>query len=169
MPTNKLISSQLSAGQLSAALSQIAAAQAQVIPAGQNLTPEERQRFGSINEQNKLLVTKVLDYRRSQPDHSTPDVDWPTFELSWATRNGFAQIETLCQALIEICSDARILHDYFLYQSALADYNYSKYKAENGQGGAAYTSKVEEIKQFFPNTGGTGNGTTPAPADTEAG
>jgi len=37
-----------------------------------NLTPEERQRYGSINEQNKLLVNKVADYHTSQPTLSSP-------------------------------------------------------------------------------------------------
>ena len=32
-----------------------------------NLSAEERQKYGSVNEQNKLIVNKVKDYKASQP------------------------------------------------------------------------------------------------------
>ena len=38
-----------------------------------NLSPEERKRYGSINEANKLLVNKVYDYCKAQPDFCSPD------------------------------------------------------------------------------------------------
>ena len=41
-----------------------------------NLTAEERQQYGSVNEQNKLIINKVKDFRDSQPALSSPDVDW---------------------------------------------------------------------------------------------
>lgn len=36
-----------------------------------NLSPQDRKRYGSINEQNKLLVNKVYDYNKKQPNLST--------------------------------------------------------------------------------------------------
>ncbi|HTN16281.1 MAG TPA: hypothetical protein VL092_01270 [Chitinophagaceae bacterium] len=173
MPTPKLIGTQLNSGQLSSILSQLSSIQNYLSTVSQNLTPEERQRYGSINEENKLLVGKVGDYRKTNAELSSPDIDWPNFEQSWASRSGFAQIETVCNGLIEICSDARILHDFYLYQNSLTDYDYSKYKAGSTTGGLAYTSKVEALKQFFPNTGGgrsgaaDGSGNATPPAATE--
>ena len=35
-----------------------------------SLTPEERKQFGSIKENNKLLVNKVRDYRQHSPSMS---------------------------------------------------------------------------------------------------
>ena len=43
------------------------------------LTAEDRQRYGSINEQNKLFVNKVFDFNNSQPALSTAQVDWMEF------------------------------------------------------------------------------------------
>jgi hypothetical protein len=155
MPTNKLFSTQLDLGQLQSCLNQLTIVRDILLNYSQNITPEERQRYGSINEQNKLLVAKVMDYYKTEPSLSSPDVDWAAFEQSWASRVGFAQLETMCLTIIEICSDPRILHDYFLYQNALVDYDYCKYRAESTQNGAGYHTKMEDIKQLFPNTGGS--------------
>lgn len=160
MPANNLISTQLDPGQLASCLNQLTIVRDILLNFSQNLTPEERQRYGSINEQNKLLVSKVMDYHNTSPNLSSPDVDWTAFNQSWASRVGYTQLETMCQTIIEICSDPRILHDYFLYQNALVDYDYSKYKANSTQGGAGFTTKVEDIKQLFPNP--SGNNITPA-------
>ena len=162
MPTNKLFSAQLDPGQLQSCLNQLSIVRDILLTYTQNLTPEERQRYGSINEQNKLLVSKVMDYYKTEPSLSTPDIDWAAFEQSWASRVGFVQLETLCHTIIEICSDSRILHDYFLYQNALVDYDYSKYRAESTQSGAGFNTKVEDIKQLFPNTGGSHHPSEPA-------
>ncbi len=48
-------------------------------PKLQNLNEEENVKYGSINEQNKLLVNKVSDYHKSQPKLSSPDVDWDEY------------------------------------------------------------------------------------------
>ncbi|MES2479340.1 MAG: hypothetical protein V4561_09645 [Bacteroidota bacterium] len=160
MPVNNLIGTQLDLGQLQSCLNQLTIVRDILLNYSENLTPEERQRYGSINEQNKLLVSKVMDYNRTEPSLSSPDVNWANFEQSWASRVGFAQLETMCHTIIEICSDPRILHDYYLYQNALVDYDYSKYKANSTQGGAGFSTKVEDIKQLFPNP--SGHNSTPA-------
>ena len=154
MPTNNIIHTQLDNTVAGTVVVQLQNIVAQLQPYSQNLTPEERQRFGSINEQNKLLVGKVRDYNLQQPNLSSPDVNWVDFEASWRSRTSFDQIEAICRSILEMCSDPRILHDYSLYQNALVDYDYSKYKANSAQGGGGYTTKVEEIKQFFPNPNG---------------
>ena len=51
------------------------------------LTEEERKQYGAINEQNKLFVNKVRDYRQSNPAMSAPDVDWDEFELDYQSRH----------------------------------------------------------------------------------
>jgi len=161
MPTNNLINTQLSPSDAGTFAAQLQAIVAQLQPYGQNLTPEERQRFGSINEQNKLVVGKIRDYRNQQPNLSSPDIDWSLFEQNWISRTGLAQIEALCNTIIELCSDARILHDYSLYQNALVDYDYSKYRANSTQGGGGYTTKVDDIKQLFPNPSGSNDTSSP--------
>ncbi|MES2478481.1 MAG: hypothetical protein V4561_05315 [Bacteroidota bacterium] len=154
MPTNDLISSQMSNDQYQNCVAAMRSIINELSSISTNLTPEERQTYGSIHERNKLLVSKVRDYRMQQESLSSPDVDWATFEESWTSRNHFAELEMLCNTIMEMCSDPRILHDYRLYHYALVDYDYSKYKASSTSNGAGYTTKVEEIKQFFPNAKG---------------
>lgn len=154
MPTNDLISSQMSNEQYQNCIAALQTIMNELSSISTNLTPQERQTYGSIHERNKLLVAKVRDYHIQQQSLSSPDVDWVTFEASWNSRNRFAEIEMLCNTVLEMCSDPRILHDYRLYQNALVDYDYSKYKAGSTSNGVGYTTKVEEIKQFFPNAKG---------------
>ena len=167
MPVNNIIHTPLDPAVALSVATELQTIMAQLQPFGQNLTPEERQRFGSINEQNKLLVGKVRDYHMQQPALASPDVNWADFEASWRSRNGFDQIEALCRSILEICSDPRILHDFSLYQNALVDYDYTKYRANSTQSGGAFTTKMEEIKQFFPNTGNSGGGNTNPPTPPE--
>ena len=158
MPTNELIQTQLPATLIADITTALNDVVQQLSAFGQNLTKPERIKFGSINEKNKLFVNKVRDFRVQQPNLSSPDVDWVLVEDHWRSRSGFEQIEAICNSILEICSDPRILHDYSLYQNAIIDYDYSKYKANSTQGGAAYTTKVEELKQFFPNPSGNNGG-----------
>lgn len=68
------------------------------------LTEEERSRYGSINEQNKLLVNKTLDLRQNDPDLSSPDVNWDEFEKDFETR---AFLETRSDRLLRTGCRAR--------------------------------------------------------------
>jgi len=45
---------------------------AAISPKLRELSDEERTRYGSINEQNKLLVNKVADYQRTHPALASP-------------------------------------------------------------------------------------------------
>ncbi|WP_144282067.1 hypothetical protein [Chryseobacterium echinoideorum] len=43
----------------------------------------------SINEQNKQIVNKMKDYRDSDPQLSSPEVDWEEFGKDCDIRRGF--------------------------------------------------------------------------------
>jgi hypothetical protein len=116
-----------------------------------NLSAEERQKYGSVNEQNKLIVNKVKDYRASQPGMSSPDVDWAEFQSDFDSRDFLQSTIVRLQTLIDGLTNNKILHDYDNYQAALTDYDFSKYKASTKAAG--YEGKVTAIAQFF--TGGS--------------
>lgn len=116
-----------------------------------NLTPEERQRYGTINEQNKLLVNKVRDYRQSHPTQSSPEVDWTEFEKDFNSRSILGKSLTRLDAARERLANAKILHDYDNYQAALEDYAWTSYKAGGKTPG--YETKQSDLKQFFNRTG----------------
>lgn len=118
-----------------------------------NLTPEERQQYGSVNEQNKLIINKVKDYRDSQPALSSPDVDWVEFANDHDTRSYLQNLIQRVQSLLDGLSNAKILHDWDNYQASLSDYEFAKYK--NGTNAVGYETKVNELKQFFNRSGET--------------
>lgn len=115
------------------------------------LTEEERVELGSINEQNKLLVNKVHDYRQNSPNLSSPDVDWAEFESDYQSRVFLESCADRLKSLVYQMQSTKILHDHDNYQDALSDYAYAQYK--KGAGEPGYTEKVAEIKQFFARTG----------------
>lgn len=116
-----------------------------------NLTPQERQQYGSVNEQNKLIINKVKDYRDSQPALSSTDVDWAEFLNDYDTRSFIQTTMQRLQSVLDGLGNAKILHDWDNYQAALTDYNFAKYKANTQVAG--YETKVNELAQFF--TGGS--------------
>ena len=111
------------------------------------LTPEERSMYGSVNEQNKLIINKVRDLRSTQPYLSSPDVDWEAFENDHSSSNFIQGIMMRVDNLQLGLHSSKILHDWDNYQASLTDYDYTKYKESTGANG--YQAKALEIKQFF--------------------
>ena len=121
-------------------------------PIAVNLTPEERQRYGSINELNKGVVNKAKSFNDAQPALSSPDVDWTEFNDDYTIR---AFIENTLQSLYGIIKDlesSKILFDFDNYTAANADYAYTMYKLKSGETG--YQTKYDEMKQFYSRTTG---------------
>lgn len=115
-----------------------------------NLSAEDRQRYGSINEQNKLLVNKVMDYHNNQPNLQTPHIDWVEYNNDYTSRNNLESMIARLESLTTRLKNAKILHDYDNYQAALADYAYTTFMA--GTGTVGYETKMNDLKQFFGRT-----------------
>ncbi|MCH5598100.1 hypothetical protein [Niabella ginsengisoli] len=129
-----------------------------------NLSADERRQYGSVNEQNKLIINKVKDYRIGEPILSSQDVDWDEFEQDYATPSILQNAVQRLQSIITGLNAAKILHDWDNYQAALTDYEFAKYK--NNSGAIGYATKVAELGQFF--TGGGSPTPTPPIGDTGA-
>lgn len=125
-------------------------------PKLRNLSEAENQTYGTIKENNKLLVNKVKDYRDTQPALSSPDVDWTEFTADFDDRSFLSTSSLRLDALSNGLTETRRLHDYDNYQNSLIDYHYTTYK-DNTSPGTGYGPKADELKQFFPATG-TGGG-----------
>ena len=156
MPFENLSTVHYTTVQKTAALEAITALEAALAANFKNLTAEERKKYGSINEQNKLIVNKALAYRTNQPNLSSADVDWEEFQKDFDSRTFIEATITRLQAVLEGLNNNKILHDFDNYQAALTDYGYSQYKA--GTKAAGFETKVTEMAQFFNRTGTT---TTP--------
>ena len=124
-----------------------------------NLSPDERQRYGKINEANKLFVNKVYDYCNAQPAMCSPDVDWTEFKADYEDRLVLETRLNRLRSLLEIMENSKILHDFDNFQNALMDYSFTQYKKDTEAGG--FVTKYNELKQFFPRTGTSSNGGIP--------
>ena len=156
MPFENLNSIHYLAAEKTAVTTSLTALETALAAKMKNLNGEERQKYGSINEQNKLIVNKVKDYRVSQPGLSSPDVDWAEFQTDFDSRDFLQATIARLQSLIDGLNNNKILHDFDNYQAALTDYEFSKYKASTKSAG--YEGKVDAIAQFF-----TGGNSTPKP------
>ena len=159
MPFDNLINNHFTAAEKTAATTALAALETALTSKFRNLSTDERKKYGSINEQNKLIVNKVHDYRNSQPSLSSPDVDWVEFQNDYDSREFIQSTIARLQNLMDGLDNNKILHDFDNYQASLTDYGYSQYKA--GTKSPGYETKVSEVAQFFNRTGTT-NAATPA-------
>lgn len=153
MPFENLNSNHYLAAEKTAVNTNLAALEASLMPKVRNLSADERKKYGSINEINKLIVNKAKDYRSSQPTLSSPDVDWVEFQSDFDSRDFLQTTILRLQNMIDGLSNNKILHDFDNYQAALTDYDYSKYKASTKVAG--FENKVNEMAQFFNRTGTT--------------
>ena len=112
-----------------------------------NLSAAERQQYGSVNEQNKLIINKVKSFHDAQPTLSSPDIDWAEFNNDFDSREYLQTAIQRLQSLIDGLGNAKILHDYDNYQASLTDYDFTKYKASTNAVG--FQTKVAELSQFF--------------------
>ena len=157
MPINNLNNAHLTEAQMNDIKTALSTLETALSALNVTLTPEERRTYGSVNEQNKLLINKVWDYRQNSPNLSQPDLDWAEFENDLKSRQFIENITHRVAAIVERLKNSKILHDYDSYQAALDDYAYTSYKA--GSNAAGYETKMNELKQFFPRSG-----KRPAPA-----
>jgi hypothetical protein len=132
-----------------------------LVPKLRNLSPDERVKYGSINEQNKLIVNKVFDYNKNQPDLSSADVDWDEFVNDYESRAFIQAIMFRLQSLLTGLDNTKVLHDFDNYQASLTDYGYSQYKA--GTKTPGFETKVNELSQFFSRTGTASKAATDTP------
>ncbi|MGV0922003.1 hypothetical protein ACTS94_16900 [Empedobacter falsenii] len=156
MPITNLNNKHLSAEQVVAVQDALTTLENELQEIDFNLTSEDRRKYGSINEQNKLVVNKVYDYLINQPQLASSEVEWEEFKKDFSSRANLEAIIARLDNLTTNLKNAKTLHDYDNYQAALTDYAYTSYKA--GTSAPGYETKQKDLKQFFANRGGT---TTP--------
>ena len=106
MPITNLNNAHLTAAQVTAAQDALTQLENALAVLTVTLTAEERSTYGSVNEQNKLLVNKVWDYRRNSPNLSAPDLDWDEFEKDYNSRQVMENLQHRLDALAERIKNA---------------------------------------------------------------
>ncbi len=150
MPISNLNNTHLDTANITAAQDAITQLETALNAITVNLTAEDRRRYGSINEQNKLFVNKVNDYAQNQSALRSPEVDWAEFGKDFNSRQVLEGMIARLDNITTRLQNAKVLHDYDNYQSALMDYAYTNYKA--GSAAPGYEDKQNALKQFFAKT-----------------
>ena len=118
-----------------------------------NLTPEQRQQYGRIAEQNKLFVNKAKEYMEQHPAHVPNFVDKTEFDRDFLARTQIEGRMNQLAGLAEQLSDTKTLLDHDNYHNAITFYRNVKFLSQENVPGT--TTLYEGMKQFFvPDTGG---------------
>lgn len=118
-----------------------------------NLSPAERKKYGNLTKKGDLLARKVRDFRREEPEKSSPDVTWEEFEADFTDSHFFEGIFNRLASTSQSVKNAQHLHNWDMYHQAKNDYKYTKYKDSIEPG---YEIKREQLSKFFPNSGKKG-------------
>lgn len=113
-----------------------------------NLSAEDRQHFGSINEINKLFVNKSKTLMEQNPSMIPPFIDQSEFQKDLIAREEIEKLILKLDTIKRNLSDTKILLDNDNYHDALAFYRSVRYLANEQQSGAI--AVYEELKQYFP-------------------
>lgn len=147
MPINNLNNNHLSEAKKNAIKAALSTLENELSELNTNLTAEERQLYGSVNEQHKLFINKTFDFQQESPELSSLDVEWVEFGNDKDSRLFYEGVMNRLAALELRVQNSKILHDYDNYQAALDDYSYTSYKA--GANIPGFETKRNELKQFF--------------------
>lgn len=147
MSVNNLNNNHLTEAEINAILNALNDLERAMEPLNINLTPEDRNKYGRVDEQNKLFINKVHDFATQQTNLRTMDVDWDEFEKDFKSRAVLENIISRLNNLSIRANNSKIFHDFDNYQDALADYAYTQFRANSKIVG--FEDKYNELRQFF--------------------
>ena len=111
------------------------------------LSKQERKKYSSVNERNKLIINKVAEYRDHFPELSSPYVDWDEYKAEHEDRQFLHSFLKKMNGIIYGMECIKMLYDYDNLKNARADYDHTKYIARHDVPGAM--GKYMDLRQFF--------------------
>lgn len=112
-----------------------------------NLTPDQRQQYGRIAEQNKLFVNKAKSYMEQYANLVPSFIDKAEFDRDYIAREQIEQRLQLFDSLNEQFSDTKVLLDHDNYHNAISFYRNVRFLSEENVPGTNVI--YEDMKQFF--------------------
>lgn len=112
-----------------------------------DLKGSDRRYYGSINEQNKLLVNKAREVVKLNPQLAPAEVDWVEFEKDYLARHFYEDVLLLLTNITSRVESAKMMHDYDNYNDSLVLYNYIDFKRRSATPGAE--SSYNALREFF--------------------
>jgi len=129
-----------------------------------NLTPDQRRQYGSIGNQNKLIVDKAKNYMEQHPNWIPNFIDKAEFDKDYTARQQMEQRTQRLQNLAQQLIDTKTLLDHDNYTNSLSFYRMMRYLAAENEAGAK--TVFEDMKVLFSKSARTasdddGQSTTP--------
>ncbi|HAT64896.1 MAG TPA: hypothetical protein DCS66_09875 [Flavobacteriaceae bacterium] len=128
-----------------------------------NLSPEERQQYGSIADRNKILVDKCKAYMEQAPETLPRTVDKVEFDNDYIARQQLEIPLRNLNRVVEKLRDTKTLLDHDNFHNAISYYRYVKYLA--GQNEPGTTSIYEDLKQHYKASGSNSGGVNDTDTD----
>ncbi len=91
------------------------------------LTAEQRRNLGSVDEQNKLLISKVISGLDSHPHIQPTGIDWVAFQQEALLREQLEVQISRTKSILYKLESAKILHDHSNMQDSLGYYRFLDY------------------------------------------
>jgi hypothetical protein len=151
MPLKDMILLHFDANERAQTLALIAQLRVLLQPKLISLLPQERKRYGAVNEKNKKLINKVKDLIEEDPINIPAEVDWQEFHDDYQDRRFLESARSLLTSLLLEIDSTKIIHDYDNYKSSLFYYGFQVFRANVGAPSAE--EKVKQLKPFFNRTG----------------
>lgn len=112
-----------------------------------NLTPQERQQFGQIAEQNKLFVNKVKQLMEQYPEYVPTFLDKAEFDKDYEARGVIESRLLKLTRITEQLSDTKIALDNDNYFNAITFYRNIRFLSQENIPGI--NTLYNELKKFF--------------------
>ncbi len=122
-----------------------------------NLTPDQRQQYGRIANQNKLIVDKVKGHMEQHPDWIPRFLDKEEFDKDYTTRKQIEDRVQLLENLSQQLVDTKTLLDHDNYTNALSFYRMMRFLAGENEPGAK--TVYNDMKVLFSKTSTSSEGT----------
>ena len=112
-----------------------------------NLTPSQRQQYGSIGNQNKLIVDKAKNYMEQHPNWVPNFLDKTEFDKDYTARQQMEERTQRLQNLTQQLLDTKTLLDHDNYTNSLSFYRMMRYLAGENEPGSK--TVYEDMKVLF--------------------
>ncbi|QHI36975.1 hypothetical protein IMCC3317_23460 [Kordia antarctica] len=116
-----------------------------------NITPEQRQQYGSIGNQNKLIVDKAKNYMEQHPNWVPNFIDKTEFDKDYNARQQMEERTQRLQNLTQQLLDTKTLLDHDNYTNTLSFYRMIRYLAGENEPGSK--TVYEDMKVLFARSG----------------
>lgn len=111
------------------------------------LSNDDRRKYGSVADRNKLVINKAKTYLEQFPQFKPVNFDETEFANDYESRAGVESFMLTIADLERKLTDIKILLDHDNYQDALAFYRSVRYNAQEKV--ASAIPIYNDLKQYF--------------------